>query len=53
MHPELERAQREAAAALHPLPAIDVHRAFVFMDISIANKPQGALGSARRGADQR
>lgn len=43
MHPEVERAWREEQLALHPLPAIDVHRAFVFLDISIANKPQGEL----------
>jgi hypothetical protein len=45
MHPELEKAHLERMRdhSNKPLPELDQNRPFVFMDISIANKPAGGL----------
>lgn len=41
VHPELERARQERDNTEQPLPAHDPTRPFVFLDLSIANKPAG------------
>jgi hypothetical protein len=41
VHPELERAKQESSSLVVPLPDLDVTRPFVFLDISIDNKPAG------------
>ncbi|GBF98906.1 hypothetical protein Rsub_11544 [Raphidocelis subcapitata] len=47
VHPEIERAQREAAADRDgghvSLPDHDPHRPFVFWDLTVDNKPAGRL----------
>ncbi len=45
VHPDLERARRDAStsAGMVPLPDLDINRPFVFMDISIDNKPAGVF----------
>ena len=52
VHPEVERAQREAAAAGDTghvsLPDHDQHRPFVFWDLTVDNKPAGGWGSAQQ-----
>lgn len=46
-HPDIEKARQENASssAIVPLPDVDPHRPYVFMDISIDNKPAGKSGS--------
>lgn len=46
VHPEVERAQREAAqdSGFVSLPDHDQHRPFVFWDITVDNKPTGVYG---------
>lgn len=52
-HPHLEQVQQEAASGrdgtLHPLPEMDPSRPFVFMDITVDNKPAGWLGAPSAG----
>ncbi|KAG2435967.1 hypothetical protein HYH02_011681 [Chlamydomonas schloesseri] len=43
MHPELERMRQEHTLQIPALPDLDINRPFVFMDISVANKPLGRL----------
>ncbi|GLC77152.1 hypothetical protein PLESTF_001891900 [Pleodorina starrii] len=43
VHPEIERARQERANQLPALPDLDVHRPFVFLDITLAGKPLGRL----------
>lgn len=42
-HPELERMQHSIDKQIPALPLLDVHRQYIFMDISLVNKPLGRL----------
>ncbi len=41
VHPEIERLRQERNNAIPALPDLDINRPFVFLDISIGNKPLG------------
>ncbi|GIL54656.1 hypothetical protein Vafri_10384 [Volvox africanus] len=43
VHPEIERMRQERANQLPVLPDLDVHRPYVFLDITLAGKPLGRL----------
>ncbi|GIM09054.1 hypothetical protein Vretimale_12937 [Volvox reticuliferus] len=43
VHPEIERMRQERVNQLPALPDLDVHRPFVFLDITVAGKPLGRL----------
>lgn len=44
VHPEIERLRQERNNAIPALPDLDINRPFVFLDISVGNKPLGGFG---------